>query len=216
MNVLYDQVSHLAVDGLEQILNARAQVSGPLKDEISRYRPTRMEMEDPQALERIVVLVNLLDGPVILKSGNRGYGLFAHIPLEHAPGDVQDGDFITKYDGVPSETEEGDYVMENPTNGMLIDGFYGFELRNKGRWINDDRVNFNARVKANWDIRVRRGRDTRTIQPGEEILIDYGEYYDRTGWVSCSVCANAEVRYICEGCNEKYCSMECAQNFKNK
>lgn len=204
---------------VDEALSARTVVPPLLKAKIGNFRPSKAEMMDTEAIYRIVFLSNLIDGPVILKVPEKGggYGLFAHKRLEHRQGDIKDGNLITKYDGVLVDeyAPEGDYLMSNTSTRQEMDGLYGFALKNKGRWMNDDPINFNARLKANWDIRVRRAR---TIETGEEILINYGEQYHRP-WLKadlsqCSICKVEAAVYVCNTCNQRFCSLTCSSRKK--
>jgi hypothetical protein len=100
----------------------------------------------------------------------RGHGLFAD--RDYHPGEV-----ITTYGGrlVYGQHVQGDYVAYcgNNTNS---DGSDGFQLSEKGRWINEsdrDRTIVNATL----------GRTIRAqhhVKQGQEIFVDYGEQYQRS------------------------------------
>lgn len=120
-------------------------------------------------IEGLVNAVNAFKGPKVKKDRIRGYGLFAD-------RDYQPGELVTKYGGRTVYNTvhlRGDYVAK--ASEFYIDGFDGFRLSERGRWINE----FDSeRTFVNCSL----GRDIRAIvlvKEGEQFFCNYGNDYER-------------------------------------
>lgn len=118
--------------------------------------------------ERLVDAINVFKGPKVQKDRVRGYGLFAD-------RDYEAGEIITRFGGrvIYGGNISGDYVAK--CSEFYIDGFDGFRLSERGRWINEfDR----ERSFVNCSL----GREIRAIVPvkkGEQFFCNYGNDYAR-------------------------------------
>lgn len=115
-----------------------------------------------------------------------GYGLFAI-------RNIESGAIITRYGGLiyveceDIEPEEGfkDYIMYDKQKKNWYDAGRYFFPEDAGRWINEPPYGLpflaNAKV-GNITEGIYPLIASRTIEEGEEILLEYGPEYDRTGW----------------------------------
>lgn len=144
-------------------------------------------LADVGQVDLLASLCNLTTGPVLFRVASKGggYGLFAE--QDYAVGRETK---ITKYDGVrpvelPSQ-EEADYVVETGPRAY-IDGKYGFQLENKGRWINEPNVagGVSDTAELKTIINVELSRLNRYFFPlidirrGTELEWYYGPKYQR-------------------------------------
>ncbi len=155
---------------VETFLELWEKISPELAVKISNY----IAKKDDEAW-LLAYLSNLIpDSPVILWTGERrGFGLFADKPYKSRQ-------VVTDYGGAKRGIEHyGDYVIQYDEKNT-IDGAFGFNLKDKGRWINEDRGAKNVEIrKANpWPyVFVDYGKQ---VEKGEEFLWDYGPNYERT------------------------------------
>ena len=165
---------------VNDLLEQRSAFPTELAKEISEYRTTKEDMEDQMSIRKIVFLSNLVEGPFIIhtKDATKGYTLVAD--KRYKGSMTRDGDLVTIYGGtIVSGDEKSNYVVALGTSKFL-EGKYGFVLREKGRWINENRVSPNVYMKRN-EIRVLSSELERgSLEQGEEILLDYGDEYERS------------------------------------
>lgn len=148
-------------------------------------------------LEDVVEKVNKQPGPrvkrVIFANGAVGYGLFAE-------RDYGGDDFVTNYGGVevPS-TYEGPYtvsISEKAKDKKTQDSEFEFDIRDKGRWVNEGTPDPKDRTKTReklQNVTLKYGRPknqkgkkrmyfatTKPVKRGEEFYWDYSRFYKRT------------------------------------
>lgn len=129
----------------------------------------QVSLEDVQyRLSTVINDCNRIGGPqVLFCSEKQCFGLFAD-------RDYEKGERVTTYGGVITLHECcGDYAAQ--IGPVHVNGLYGFELQEKGRWINE----FNAQRTL---VNVELGRTVRTTQivlKGQEFFGDYGDEYVR-------------------------------------
>lgn len=146
-------------------------------DEASEtYVVTKADIRD--RLDDVVELVNAQGGPVVLPAGfGKGYGLFADV--DYVPTDPPVT--ITYYGGAPvPEGTNGEYVLSH-SGGQTLDGYHGFLLSEKGRWINEPSSECSANARFFFSQNEQRITVvcTRPIRVGEEITLLYGDEYQR-------------------------------------
>lgn len=192
--------------------------------ELEEYIVRKQDMERIP-LYKIVFLVNMLDGPVVLKDAQRGYGLFAernYAPLEGVT--YYGGDVFTD-----KPVLQGDYVIRIPkeiTNkpyDLTIDGRDGFLLSEKGRWVNEFARNKAKRKEAQnintkWDEdedRILFGTQNQVLK-GQQFFWDYGEEgYDRRMYAECQLCGMKTWR-MCPMLGMPFCNVECRAQYMEK
>lgn len=173
MNELFERAGivpdqDLLVEGnVDTFLELRAKVNLKLALDIGNYRA--QVNDEPW---KLAFLGNLIpDTPVVLWTRQRGFGLFADRFYKST-------ERVTHYDGlVGGNDQEGDYVVQ-VDKYVTMDGKYGFELRNKGRWINEGpKQNVNMRREKPLPFMyVDYGQD---VNKGQEFFWAYGPYYKR-------------------------------------
>lgn len=175
------------VDGWLALRRTLAAVDSQLQREIDAYRVTQDEVENH--LEDVVFLSNLTSmGPMVMPSPGKGYGLFAD---KRYKGSLDDrGEYVTTYGGTLIDANnQGPYVL-SINKDFVIDGFYGFALIDKGRWINSDNDEFNAYFLRNqvhvYTSEYEQRRAPR-IEKGTEFLINYGDEYEGSWEESSSI-----------------------------
>ena len=167
------------VEGWVRLRNVLSESDASLQREIDAYRVTQQEVEE--RIEDVVFLTNLTSmGPIVLRSPGKGYGLFADRTYRGSLDSK--GDYVTTYDGARIKDSVGPYVLRL-SNNAAIDGHHGFELINKGRWINNDDDDFNVYFAANkiyvYTSEYEFDRAPR-IKMGSELLINYGNEYEKS------------------------------------
>lgn len=125
--------------------------------------------------KKIIFLANAIDGPKIIKTDNKGYGLFAD-------KDYTKINLKIRYEGKKVYGDEaiGDYIVWYDDEKFGLDGTYNYSVRAKGRWINDtineeeDNMLVGEYRKFCFVL-----EPVRNIKKGEELLLYYGDEYDR-------------------------------------
>ena len=95
------------------------------------YTVTHMDMTSPYRTLMVLVLANLQPGPFVVMVSKNRLGLIAD-------REYLRGERVTVYAGSdPEHLNEGasDYLISVPGIPVSVDGFYGFKLREKGRWL---------------------------------------------------------------------------------
>lgn len=156
---------------------ALAQADAQLQRELDAYVTTKEDVE--QRLEMVVILTNLTSmGPIVMRSAIAGYGLFAD---RRYKGSLESsGAYITTYGGAKVDANaKGPYVLHISAKTVL-DGFYGFQLIDKGRWINHDNDVVNVYFLRD-QVRVFTPEweyeKAPWIEKGTELIINYGDEY---------------------------------------
>lgn len=158
-----------------------------------------IDLENPQTLAILVNIANwaLVRSPTIspiqIRNTNspRGYGVFAVQRIEPAT-------VICNYGGIKmshnvylaNHVPGSDYLLETGIGDAVIDGKTCFSLGEAGRWFNGepDPLIWNSRANAvpNCEFYYDAGIGTMyvfalpnsNIQAGDELLADYGKYYN--------------------------------------
>lgn len=118
-------------------------------------------------LETIIERVNRIKGPIVKKVNDViGYGLFAD-------KDYEIGEKVTQYGGKKvSKKASGSYVVQ--VSSYAYDAEFEFNLKDKGRWINDSKdMNVTLKKEGLWFV------TTKQVKKGEEFLWYYGKDYNR-------------------------------------
>lgn len=133
------------------------------------------DLDIQKRLTTVIYNTNLLPGPVVEWDVMRNcYGL-------RADRFYRVGETITHYGGKihfdPKGRMRGDYLAALGKSGSVVDGYSGFKLWEKGRWINEsDR----ERKVVNVEITRIKVVALCDILQGEWIFADYGEEYERS------------------------------------
>ena len=162
-----------------------------------------------------------------------GYGLFAE-------KDYESNEIVAEYGGVvASEELIGPYVISVRRHD--VDGYYGFKLSQKGRFINEDHSKTLFKTNAAMQKHLRNAANVveeftgqasvvfRTqksfkyrLEKGQEILWYYGPNYSRPYLnLQCAVC-KSKAEMTCGKClSIMYCGNACANqdwymHFKNE
>ena len=167
------------VDGWLAKREALANADAQLQRELDAYVTTKEDVDSH--LEDVVLLTNLTSmGPIVMQSQIAGYGLFAD--RRYRGSLERKGQYITTYDGTKARAgDSGPYVL-HISEQTVIDGFYGFQLIDKGRWINHNDNDFNVYFSKNqvhvftpeWEY-----EKAPLIEKGTELIINYGDDYSK-------------------------------------
>lgn len=136
------------------------------QNELKRYVVT--EEDVLTRLPQVIEMCNDVDGPKVFFDPVRGWGLFAD-------RDYRAGEKVTSYGGYVAMHEvRGDYVAH--CNEVHVNGYHGFEIFEKGRFINEKDAERSV-------VNVQLGRTIRTVKAvskGEQFFADYGNEYNRS------------------------------------
>lgn len=110
-------------------------------------------------LESIVERANRIKGPIVKKVNDVvGYGLFAD-------RDYEQGEKVTQYGGIQvPKNSSGSYIIQGLSYSYNAE--FIFNLKDKGRWINDSKMNMNVDLKRKdlWFLTIK------PVKKGEEFL----------------------------------------------
>lgn len=136
---------------------------------VENYRVTRHDVDHD--LDLLVRVCNLARGPLVVFDCDRlCFGL-------RADRDYNGHEVVTEYGGQVSHDfqAQGDYVAQLGNTEVTIDGYCGFLVREKGRWINESD---NLRTLVNVEL-GRRVRTIKHVKRGDWLFADYGHNYKR-------------------------------------
>ena len=136
---------------------------------VENYKVTRHDVE--HNLDLVIRLCNETRGPLV------AFDYYRHCFGLKAERDYKAREVVTDYGGEVSHVAdvEGDYVAQLAKTNVTIDGYCGFLVREKGRWINESD---NQRTLVNVEL-GRRVRTIKAVKQGDWFFADYGENYKR-------------------------------------
>jgi hypothetical protein len=223
------------MEAIDLFLKARARLQN---QNINLFRAISNYVTSPTDVDRhaniICFLANFTLGPVVLYVNDLvGYGLFAE-------KDYSDNEIVAEYGGVVADEELiGPYVITVRKHDL--DGYFGFKLSQKGRFINEDHSKSTFKTnsamqkhlknaasvleeftgQASVVFRTRKSWKYR-LEKGQEILWYYGPNYSRPYLsLQCAVC-KSKAEMACGKClSTMYCGNSCANqdwymHFKNE
>lgn len=224
------------MEAIDLFLQARAYLQS---QNSNLFRAISNYVTSPTDVDRhsdiICFLANFTPGPVVLHVNDVvGYGLFAE-------KDYGNNEFVVEYGGVISDEELiGPYVI-SVSRKRDLDGYFGFKLSQKGRFINEDHSKSTFKTNAAMQKHLRNSANVveeftgqasvvfRTqkswkyrLEKGSEIFWYYGPNYRRPYLsLECVVC-KSKAKMTCGKClSTMYCGDACANqdwytHFKNE
>lgn len=139
---------------------------------------TMVEMSDANRI-KVIFLSNLADGPVIVNTEQKGFGLFAE-------RNYASFNFLTTYSCLLSNVTDGDYSLQHKT--LFFNPEHVFATTWKGRWINTPiypRTKAQRKQAHKMENCITKYRNScvtfytkNSVRKYSELLWDYGDQYN--------------------------------------